>query len=404
MTLTFRPWLIAIFFRKLRQFFMKIPFDNERIAFFSPYSSGNAKPVYDKIAKSSHFKKPYWVLLSQKETEKIKKNGIEAYYYADYKALKIFLSTPIWVLTHVDENIPIRRHKRFIDFVKDGFLSVFNIEASPTTDNFRFKEVQLWHGLGFKAWREERKREYLIHSDVYCFTSDFFKNVWCNQFKIDPDRIKLTGYPRHDILINRDFNVDEIKKEINVRLDSKIILFAPTWEQREDDKSIYYWSYEKIKEINDFCEKNNAYFIIRTHHMLKTDYQRYDLSRLLYRSVDEYSNTMRLLAVTDILITDWSSIPNDFIHLNRPTIFIDTPNPFDDDFELLPDDRVGYILNDANDIIDIMEDALDNPNSFVDSYKQVKERVMKKIFKNPDGKSTERVVEEILKLRDSNIS
>lgn len=393
-------WPITLFLRKFSFYLMRVNIDKERIAFFSYYYSGNAKPVYEALVKKSLFKKPYWVLLDEEEVKRLRNKGIEAYYYRDSKAFKLFLSTPIWVSTHIEDRFPMPKHKNILDYFKDSLIDFLEIEKPPTSKNIRIREIQLWHGLGFKGWRKDRKRDYLIHSDVYCFTSEFFKNIWIEEFKIDPARIKITGYARHDMLINRSYDSEAIKMEIGVPKDSRIILFAPTWEQREDTKSIYYWRLDKIKEINDFCENNNAFFIVRTHHMQKTGYPKYNFSRFIYLPVDEYSNTMNLLCVTDALITDWSSIANDYIFLNRPTIFIDTPNPFDDDFELLPEDRAGFILKDPNNIIETLQDVFKDKQLFVQQYKKVRDQLLRKIYENPDGNATERCIQEIIKIRD----
>jgi len=394
-----RIWSISNFFRKIPHFFIKTPFDNERLAFFTYYYSGNAKPLYELVVKKNLFKKPYWVLMTKKEVKKLKDKGVEAYYYRDKNASKIFLSTPIWISTHVEDNFPIVKQKNFIDFLKYTIINFLEIESPPQTDK-KILGMQLWHGLGFKAWRKERKRDYLIHSDIYCFTSDYFKKVWVDQFKIDPDKIKITGYARHDMLINRDFDADNIKKQIGLNKNYKIILFAPTWEQRKNEKSIYYWNFNKINEINQFCKENNAYFIIRTHHMQKTSYKKLDLSNFKYIPVDKFPDTMSLLAVTDILVTDWSSIANDFIFLNRPTIFIDIKNPFDDDFSLLPQDRAGFILKNKNDLVKYLKRAFNNEKQFIQQYESVRKHVLKKIYNKPDGNATKRCIDELIKLKE----
>ena len=375
-------------------------FDYERIAFFSPFYSGNAKPIYEGIKKYGYFKKPYWVLLSRREVEKVRKKGVEAYYYKDWRAFPIFMSTPIWVSTHVTDNFPVPKHQNPLDFIRDVLRDILRIEFPPTSENMRIKEVQLWHGIGFKGWKKERSREYLIHATLYLLNSDFSKETWIKEFNIDPNRIKVTGYARHDILINRSFDTKDIKREIGIPLDAKVILYAPTWEQHRKKKSIYYWNDEKLREINAFCEDENVYFVVRAHHMLRTRYKQFEGSRFLYLPMSKYPDTMKLLAITDVLITDWSSIANDFIFLNRPTIFVDTPNPFENDFRLKPEDRAGYILRKTNNIISVLKEALNEPEKFVSQYEKIRQRVLKKVCNKPDGKSTERCIMEILKLKE----
>ena len=70
---------------------------------------------------------------------------------------------------------------------------------------------------------------------------------------------------------------------------------------------------------------------------------------------------------------------------------------------MLPEDRAGYILKDVDGIINVMKDALNDADSFIESYKTVRERILRKIFTNPDGKATERVINEILKFSENEV-
>ena len=114
--------------------------------------------------------------------------------------------------------------------------------------------------------------------------------------------------------------------------------------------------------------------------------------------MEEYPDVTELLIVTDVLITDWSSIAFDFMLTKKPIIYIDTPDPFNGKFWFKAEDRVGKIAKNERELIASIADALTNPKTFMKSYSKKLQSILHKAFTYRDGKSTERVVEIILKL------
>ncbi|MEJ7450807.1 CDP-glycerol glycerophosphotransferase family protein, partial [Staphylococcus warneri] len=72
--------------------------------------------------------------------------------------------------------------------------------------------------------------DYLISPNRY--SSEIFRSA----FWMDEPRILEIGYPRNDVLVNRandqDY-IDEIKTNLNLPSDKKVIMYAPTW--RDDE-------------------------------------------------------------------------------------------------------------------------------------------------------------------------
>ena len=89
-----------------------------------------------------------------------------------------------------------------------------------------------------------------------------------------------------------------------------------------------------FKELDVIAEKNNFLLIYRPH---MNDYVPKEIiSYLNYsenirlREFKKFTNAEDFLKISDILITDWSSIALDYILLDRPVFFLDVPNPFKD--------------------------------------------------------------------------
>ena len=131
------------------------------------------------------------------------------------------------------------------------------------------------------------------------------------------------GYPRNDILVNnkdKDF-IDGIKSKFNIPKDKKVILYAPTWRDNE-----YYGSGEyKFATEMDFDEMKESLsddyvLIVKYHYLVKDpiDWKKYDDFII---ECDAKWDIQELYLVSDILITDYSSVMFDYALLRRPMIF-----------------------------------------------------------------------------------
>ena len=110
-------------------------------------------------------------------------------------------------------------------------------------------------------------------------------------------------------------------------------------------------------------------------------------------SPGKYLDVQRVLYITDVLITDWSSIANDFILLDRPIVFMDTELPVRE-LVLKPEERAGYIVGSKEGFFEKIKKSLDNP----DLFEKKRKTVMKKLYKHLDGDSAKRCGEEIMRL------
>jgi len=127
--------------------------------------------------------------------------------------------------------------------------------------------------------------------------------------------IKLMEYPRNKRLISGMRDPDLVRERLKIQEGLPVILYLPTW--RESDKNLsdeLETVYDLAREFESQIEAN---FIIRAHHMTSFRHAK-------YRNWIEASHEAHvedLLAVADILITDYSSAHYDFKLTGRPTVF-----------------------------------------------------------------------------------
>jgi CDP-glycerol glycerophosphotransferase len=139
------------------------------------------------------------------------------------------------------------------------------------------------------------------------------------------------GYPR----VDRQFLSEQEQAEARSRLavagidlgDRTVILFAPTWKGTDfsspaDDAGELFAQTQALQE-----EVGDGFLVLlKTHQVVhRVAADRSELSRILV-SNDIPTNVM--LGLTDILVTDYSSIFFDFLPLDRPLVFF-TPDDVD---------------------------------------------------------------------------
>jgi CDP-glycerol glycerophosphotransferase (TagB/SpsB family) len=222
----------------------------------------------------------------------------------------------------------------------------------------------------------------------------------------------VTGFPRTDPLINNSFNGEEIIKELGVLPNKKNILYAPSWGNpaagENEEKSLFpFESDERILEdIDKFCIENNCNFIIRMHPNWENEEKEYarkiiddvkKIKSIFYLPFKKYPVTEPILYVSDILITDYSSIAEDFILLDRPIIFMDTNLP-KEKFVFTLGERAGYIVKNKKEFFGVLQNSLDSTEQFREEFKEKRQKHIEKLYKYADGKASQRCAEEIMRL------
>ena len=192
--------------------------------------------------------------------------------------------------------------------------------------------VQTWHGdRGFKkvlhdsGYRTEKQRV-AEEKDGYCDLaiagSDYGERQYRSAFGYKGKILKC-GTPRNDILVNPTNEiVEKVRTKLSVPETVKILLYAPTLRE----KSAASFTEQPIQDIDIEstleCLENKFgcdwVCFIRAHHTVA------GISGISYNSkilnVTSYPDMTDLLAISDFLITDYSSSAGDFPLRNKPMI------------------------------------------------------------------------------------
>lgn len=178
-------------------------------------------------------------------------------------------------------------------------------------------------------------------ADIVCVASHMQKVVYSSFYAIPEDKYRITGMARNDMLL-RTNGRENIKRLLNQDLSSKGIIFnMPTFHvfdrinrvegniNLNDSFKIFHFNYE---EFDDFLEANNMVCISKVHHaeevsvLRKTTNRRLKNLHFIDNSIlDSFGlDLYEILNGADVLITDYSTVYNDFLFMNKPTVFVNT--------------------------------------------------------------------------------
>ncbi len=249
--------------------------------------------------------------------------------------------TPIWIsrdphcvdTTHCPTRFSFTgmwyQYRAGIAFVSTGHGDLARFTLAKT------KIIQLWHGIPIKrilldspeSLPFNKKRDILRNLSLRLLkknlqryntiiaSSQTVQKRLMAAFGLPADRVKITGYPRHDII----FEASHITK--------RRILYAPTWRSNTD---------EAFSIISSIC--NHTFISALTALQYELWVSIHPLNHELITMIPpdvrsslhlvENHDVNRILAQSEILITDYSSIAIDFSLLNRKIIFY-TPDSED---------------------------------------------------------------------------
>jgi CDP-glycerol glycerophosphotransferase len=351
-------------------------------SFFGKNYSDSPKYVYEYLAKNYPGKYKFIWVIDKKNTKipykhtKIKRYGIlYSYYLARCKYFVFNGRQPEWVKKR-DGNIflqtwhgtPLKKLVFDIDDISS---------ATPKYKQQVFKQSRAW--------------DYLIAPNA--FSSETFRRC----FMFD-NKMLETGYPRNDILHdpNRDEIAKSIRKQLGIPKDKKAILYAPTW--RDDEfyaKGQYKFELHLNLEMMRQQLGDEYVLLLRTHYFIADALDVSALKGFAF-NLSRYDDISELYLISDILITDYSSVFFDYANLKRPMLF------FTYDLEKYRDVLRGFYFDIEKEVpgpllytTEEVVDAVKNIDTINDEYSQRYQEFYQRICEWEDGHAAEKVVKSV---------
>ncbi|MFF2328133.1 MULTISPECIES: CDP-glycerol glycerophosphotransferase family protein [unclassified Streptomyces] len=209
----------------------------------------------------------------------------------------------------------------------DYFGLLGNLSISPET-----KIIQLWHaGSGFKAVGYSRFGKYgspklsnAHRKYTHVITgSKHLVPVYAEAFGIEESAVVPTGLPRIDTFLDKERSqkvTDDFFAAHPQLRGKKIVLFAPTFRGKSIGDAHYDYDRIDFGKLHEVC--GDKYVVLfRMHHFIAepppipAEYA----DRLI--DFASFPDTNDLLHVTDVLVTDYSSVIYEYTLLDKPILF-----------------------------------------------------------------------------------
>ena len=247
-------------------------------------------------------------------------------------------------------------------------------------DHQKTHVVQLWHANGAIktfGWEElttaqrsksDKRRFQKVYDqfDEYLVGSRKMAEIFTNSYHVSETRMNVIGYPRTDILFDKNWQMQVSQKILDKYPDlsrKEIILYTPTY--REDDHGNPTMNLPEDFEQLIQSLNGNQRLIIKLHPHLKA-FENQLKNQWQYPNlvwIDDFS-TNDLLLVADRLITDYSSVIFDYTLLPNAKQAIFYCYDYDEyakrvgiqaDFkEWIP----GKLLTTTKDLVSVLEEPL----------------------------------------------
>ena len=279
--------------------------------------------------------------------------------------------------------------------------------------------IQCWHGTPLKklGWdievkgdnalssNKEVRRQYNHDASRYTYMlspSRFCTEKLTSAFNLKAlgkeDIMVEKGYPRNDELFTfDDEKIKAIRARIGIPEGKKVILYAPTWRDNQHTLGVGY-TFDIGIDLKALRERYGDEYVIlmRMHYLIAS---KMNLGGVMDFAIDvsNYNNVNDLYIVSDMLITDYSSVFFDYANLKRPILFymydLDEYQNNTRDFYISLDELPGPIIKEEQALSDAIGDITNIRAEYDEKYKAFND----KFNYLDDANASKRVVETCIK-------
>ncbi|MDX3375318.1 CDP-glycerol glycerophosphotransferase family protein [Streptomyces sp. ME02-6991-2A] len=269
--------------------------------------------------------------------------------------------------------------------------------------------VQTWHGTPLKrigrdlagtphadaaymASMEQRSAQWSVLVSPNSFSTPVLRRAFGYS-----GEVLESGYPRNDLLYapDRAKVAAAVRERLAIPEGRRVVLYAPTW---REDRPRQGGRYDPGHQLNlDQAREvlgDDHVLLVRRHYLVGGSVPGTDV----VRDVSRHPDVAELLLISDVLVTDYSSIMFDFAQTGRPMLFHtydlahyrDTLRGFCFDFEHR---APGPLIPDSAGVVA----ALRDPEAAVAGHQEAYERFREAFCDLDDGSAAAQVVDRMLK-------
>lgn len=295
--------------RLLLKVFYIFPIKKNTVVYFSyggkKYNC-NPKYIYNNLLENNSNLKHIWVLEQPNNEELAQNNDTEQIANKGIKFIYTMLTSKVIISNaSLPTYLPIRKKQRYIDTWHGGGA---------------YKKT----GVSFDLTPSRRKQLKWIADelDLFVSSSSIFTETKSENHLVDKSKFFEVGMPRNDGLFNQNtYLSNKAKRHYGLDENVKVVLYAPTYRNKDDDASNYEWI--DFKQVIKALEKRfgGKWVVMTRMHYYLDDKINFENAI----NVSGYDDLQELLHAADVLITDYSSVMWDY-SITRKPCFVYAPD------------------------------------------------------------------------------
>ena len=237
-------------------------------------------------------------------------------------------------------------------------------------------KTQIFHGLAGEKKGHFRIRQYF---DLYLTQGPYFTNRF-NELKEEHKDFDVieTGWPKLDVYYKNHEELSELKNGLIKEYSAKrIILYAPTFSPKLTCAP------HLIEEIKLLAENKDYLILLKFHPLMAEEWvEKYkklaeQTKNIIYQTENDIT---KFLIISDLLISDTSSVVYEFLLLDKPAIT----------FNSISNNIVWKDLKSFENLNLEVDDTFQN-----DNYAKLRKQIIEEYHPYNDGQSARRMVEAV---------
>ena len=309
---------------------------------------------------------PYAFSILKPLEEEIVKRGFEYIWYVPDALKQLF---PYKQSTFTSEIENLKTYESDVIFVPGNEVPHF-LQGIKT---------QIFHGLAGEKKGHFRIRDYF---DLYLTQGPYFTHRFEELAKKHKDfEVKESGWCKLDGLYKTTDETLSHKERLLLKYGvKKIVLYAPTFSPSLTS------GLKLLSTIETLSSRDDTLVIIKFHDKMDNEiqekYQNIQTKNLL---ISDEKDITKLLQISDLMISDTSSVVYEFVLLDKPVITLQSKSENINWLNLL--DEKG------------MEDTVISVLRGADEYKDRREDTIQKYHPYSDGKSAQRMIDAVVEYK-----
>ena len=322
--------------------------------------------------------RPIWISHNKEIVELLNENGYEAYYNHSLKGIWYCLRGRVYCFDNYSKDISFWLSGGALKFNMWHGIPLKKIQADNIFDKVRHPK-NAWEK--FKSFPRRLSDEKPSH--YVLTTSEFMKPIFQSAFQTK--KVSTAGYPRIDGFAFREIQniytdveqktLDKIQRCLDKNPEGKVIYYMPTFR----DSEVAFFDVMDLELFNAYLKENHYVFCTKLHpkSKLRARFESIESDNII--NIDADTDPYVFVSISDVLVTDYSSIYFDYLFANRPIVF------FDYDLEqYLKDSREMYFdyeeytpgvkASTQEELQQSLTDVL-NEDEFIKQRKQLQERI-----------------------------